>query len=360
MKKLIAIMLALLMLTAVLTACADNKTPVDGTTKAPSDGTTAAPAGSDTTAKQEAVTTKKPDSTTKPTTTAPVTTAAPEIPMPELKEGLMVYYENFDSYSNTADTAATMALLGWTVRNISDGALTDNTGTYTIEDGALKAINHNGGAVDGKDSYTLILEDKYMKPVCQGDYTLQYDIKYTDAVKSDRYIVIVLNYDGYNSYNSFHLRFRGSANNQPRFIGSWYAYDVAGDYYSADTNDADGTSTVLKKLCGIDYVESEFALRDKWITVKYQASYNEGPTVWLRDNSQANAEFVCVSKADSTGSGYLYWNMIEAYGVALKLGGKIDGFVDNIAIYTGLGDLPSDTTTTEYNAAIADYLAKVK
>lgn len=360
MKRVITLVLALLMVAALFAGCSnDNNTPADTTTPASKDTTTPAPQDTTTEKPQDTTTPKAEDTTTeKPKDT---TTEAPKVEIPAIPEGTMVYFENFDSYADTADSAAVAQLLGWQIRNIADGALTDNTTKYSIESGALKLVNYDGGNIDGKDSYIQITTNEYMAAACQGDYTIQYDIKYTATKTNDRYIVLVANYDGYNSYNTCHLRVYGSANNQPRFLGAWYAYDLKGsDFYSADQDDSDGTTSVLKKLTGQDFDKNVPALLDKSITIRYQANYNEGPTVYMRDNSQPGAEFVCVSKPDISASGTYYWNALEAYALCLKTGAAIDGYVDNIAVWTGLGDMPADTSTTAYTTAIADYLAKVQ
>ncbi len=352
MKKLVIFILVLSMALMSLVACGGGEGSDDTTvpsTNAP--GATDAPGDE---------TTKTPDTTkavtTKPVTTAPPVVTEPPIEVPVAPIGAMVYFENFDGYPNTADNDATMSALGWKILNTADGALKDNTGTYTIEDGTLKFVNNITGAAD---SYVHMIDGDYMISAHQGDYTLQYDLKYTSSGNSERYAVILLNFDGRDSYNSFHLRMAGSANNQTRYVGGWQTYDVAGDFYAADKSDADGTSTVAKKLFGTDYDATVMACQDKWITIRYQASYENGPTVWLRDNSAANPTFVCVSKADPSAAGFLYWGLIEAYGVALKLGTTIDGYLDNIAIWTGLGEMPTNTSTADYEAAIASYLDEV-
>ena len=51
--------------------------------------------------------------------------------------------------------------------------------------------------------------------------------------------------------------------------------------------------------------------------------------------------------------------MIDNYALCLKTGGKIDSYVDNISVWTGLGDEPLDNSTTAYETAIAAYLAEV-
>ena len=357
MKKTIAIILALIMTLVVFAACNNNNTPSGGTsdaTKEPAAPGTTKPADT----KAPDTPTTKQETTKAPTPTEPATTEAPEIPVPAIPEGIMVYHQDFDSFANTADSAEVAKLLGWQIRNKVNGeedfALTDNTTTYTIEDGKLKLANNVDGATD---SYMLMVGDSYMKPAAVGLYTIQYDVHYTAVGSATRYVCVLANYNGYDTYNSFHLRADGSANNQVRFIGSWYTYDVYGDFYAAGKDNNTGSS-IANELYGLTYDKSATPLLDKDLTIRYQVTA-EGPMVWIRDNSLPGSEFVCVSKPDSAGTGSGYWGMIDNYALCLKTGGKIDSYVDNISVWTGLGDEPLDNSTTAYETAIAAYLAEV-
>lgn len=363
MKRTLAIVLALVMTLFVFAGCNNTNKPEVTTegTKTPD-----APASS-----AEVTEKKDPDTTTKATTTPAQTkpatepvTEAPEIPVPTIPEGIMVIHQDFDSFPNTTGNDEVAKLLGWQIRNKDNGTLpsgepdaayTDNTTVYSIEDGKLKLVNNTDA---GKDSYFRIATDAFMKPAAVGTYTIQYDINYVEFAKPDRYICILANYNGYDTYNSFHLRASGIANNQVRFIGSWYTYDVAGDFYAAG-NDADKGSSIANKLFGLTYDSTQAALQNKDLTVRYQATA-DGPMVWIRDNTTPGADFVCVSKPDASGTGSGYWGLIENYAICLKTGGKINGYVDNISVWTGLGDQPLDTTTTAYETAIASYLAEVQ
>lgn len=360
MKKALALILALVMTTVMFVSCAD-KTHGGDQTKEPG---TAAPGKETTPQSSEEEKTKKPKP--EPTSAPDPTTEKPEVPVPTIPEGLMVLYEDFDSYANTTGSKEVAQLLGWQIRNKvmegeEFGALTDNTTQYSIENGALKLLNYDGGKIDGKDSYLLIAENYFMKPAASANYTIQYDVKYTASSATDRYIALISNYDGYDSYNSFHLRARGTGNNQVRIVGSWYTYDVPGEFYAAgDDSDAKGTS-IVNKLYGTKYDSSTSALQDKSLTIRYQADREKGPTIWIRDNDLPNAEFVCVSKPDAGGNGAFFWQEgTGAYALAIKTGGKMDGYVDNIAVWTGLGDQPLDVSTAAYESAIAGYLDEVK
>lgn len=364
MKKIITLVLALIMVSAMFAGCNNTNPPAE--TTAPGAATTT-PKPSDATP-ADTTTAKAPDTTPEPkeTTSAKpkeTTTEAPKIEIPAIPEGTMVFFENFDSYADTNDSAAVAQLLGWTIRNKADGALTDNTASYAIENGALKITNYADGAVEKPgDSYVRITTSEYMAAACQGDYTVQFDVNYSSVGANDRYITILENYDGCNSYNSFHLRAYGSAHLQLRLFGDWKGtYDLRGSALDACADDTKGgdCTSIAKKLLGVTFDKTVPVLLNIPITIRIQCSYNDGPTIWLRDNSKADAQFVCVAKYDYASAGAIFWNAVEEYALCLKVGGAIDGYVDNIAVWTGLGEVPADTSTTAYTTAIADYLAKV-
>lgn len=357
MKKTVALILALLMISVLFVSC--NKQGNGGDTT-PAPGSSAATPN--TTKAPES--TKKPDATKAPGTTAEPTTEKPEVPVPTIADGLMVYHQDFDSLPDITDSNEVASKLGWQIRNKKmdngDVALTDNSAVYTIENGKLKIVNYDNGNIKGNDSYLKILDDNFMKPaaVKGKTYTIQYDVHYIAATSDSRYVCILANYGGYDTYNSFHLRANGTANNQVRYISSWYTYDIAGDFYAAGKDDTTGSS-IVQKLYGTTYVKGESPLLGKDLTIRYQVTA-EGPVVWIRDNSVAGADFVCVSKPDATANGAFYWGLIENYALCIKTGGAIDSYVDNISVWTGLGNEPLDTSDTAYKAAIADYLKQVE
>lgn len=245
------------------------------------------------------------------------------------EDGKVIYSENFER-EDTADTAATMEALGWKVLNKSDGALTDNTATYTIENGKLKLQNYAGGTIEGKDSYALILDSEAMKEYCQGDFTLQYDLCYIDAGASSRYVVIVTNYDGNNSYYSFHLRLRGDGNNQVRLRGEWFTLD-------GGVASTQGNYSIITKVFGKEQDVNALGLQNVNLTIRYQNSIEKGITVFVRNNDEGG-DFIEVT--NTTDKSYL-GRMKEAYAVALKAGGMVDSYVDNIVLWTGTGDMPA-------------------
>jgi hypothetical protein len=58
-------------------------------------------------------------------------------------------------------------------------------------------------------------------------------------------------------------------------------------------------------------------------------------------------EFVCVSMPREDSTGMVEWeNVVGVGGLAFKVGAAINGTMDNIALWAGLGEMPEDTTVT--------------
>lgn len=264
----------------------------------------------------------------------------------------IIYYEEFN-YDNNGNTAAILKQLGWTALSKSNKtAVTDPTAKLSIIDGRLYVENNKSG---GKDSYFMILNDTKMFGAWQGDYTLQFDVSLSSAGDAARYIALLTDYkqDTKGTYHSFHLRINGSANNQARMNGKWWNFDSAGPYFAADQDDSDGTSSIAKKILGKDFDGSQ-VLKNQRLTVRIVCEkYDIGPRVYIR-NSGEGGDFVLVSRAggDAVTSGT--WRSTGGKAIVLKAGGTINGYIDNILVYTGTGEpvfeelnLPETTAAPE-------------
>ncbi len=350
MKKTLALILALLMLVAVLAACNGDDKPADTTT--PDVGeTTPAP---ETTTPAPETTTPAPVETTTPepveTTTEPVETTtepAPEIRIPPVAEGLMVYYQDFESVGVTNDNDAAMAAIGWTIQN----NYTTNSVKYSTLNGVLTADN-----ISGNDSYALIVDEAWMAPAATGSYTVQFDMKHVEVGQGDRYVALLTNYvpTEEGSYFSFHLRCCGYADYQPRINGGWNGRFDEGSEFDA-SNKAEGA--IVKRVLGIDYTDKNAThFLGKPLTVRIQLNITAGPTIWIRDNSAANPQFVKVSECTMTDK----WEARRGNALALKVSKLIKAEIDNVAVWTGLGEMPTDTTDAAYRANIQSYLDAIK
>ena len=358
-------MLAIMMCAASFVACGGNSngddTSVTTTTPAP---TVTTPAPTDTTT----------EATEKTTTPEPTTEAtAPEVTEPEVtvdvpEEGLIVYYNDF-SYADNDNTEEVLKTLDWTKLTIeADGVYNESDCEFALVNGRLyydnydtndekAAIEAAGGTprTAGKDCYYAInvLNDAYMRPVVTGKYTMQYDVEYIASTNIKRYAVVITecSADG-QCYNSFHFRVGGYANQQAHFYGGWKtysAYDPAIDL-APDSTKNDGTTgtPLVKKLLGQDYDSSVFAFLTIPVTIKLQWDPEMGHHVYMKTNTMTDFIKVSEPSVNADGPMYLGW---DGWAVQFKVGAAIDGYLDNLIIWTGWGEQPTGTAVTYKPAA---------
>ncbi len=280
----------------------------------------------------------------------------------KIADGTMIYYEDFEGMANTTSTDATTAALGWRVLDSTE-AYKDNTAIWKIEDGRLKVHNYTDEAFDadpisgGQDSYMLILEsDDMWEVTLDNDFTIQWDMQLVSSGDVSRYIVLVTHYNAMSaaSYASFHFRMKGYADFQYHFGNTWYRFDDKSNegLYASDTDDTDSTPSIYKKLTGNDIDTSKRVCAGMNVRIRMQCPEAKGldvygPTVYMQ-NLDNGGEMIKVTEAVPEGPASDYYDkeIFGGYGVAIKAGGTINGWVDNIAIWTGFGDMPVNTDVT--------------
>ena len=248
-------------------------------------------------------------------------------------KGELIYEQKFDM-PDAANEYDALEQLNWTVQTKALGAYTDPTAKITIADGRL--------AVTGSsDTYYLMLTEEQMAPYAGKTITIQYDMEYTTASNISRYFCILANYAG-QRYNSFHFRNGGNANNQAHYDGSWVTYDVynaATDLFAAAT-DAGNGSSVAMKLLGKRYDSNTSHFSGVPVTVRYVLDPGAGISVYMKLAEQGEDAFVPVSVQDPAADGTSYYGKWNANAICLKIGGQQNGYIDNIAIWTGNGNYP--------------------
>ncbi len=293
--------------------------------------------------------------TTRVTTTAGAADPATEIAVPA--EGLLVYSEDFNGYSDTELSLGTPDALGWTKLTVAeDTAYSESDVAFALRDGRLYFDNYDtagdtfgdGTLTRGQDAYFAIplLNDRYMEPVVAGKYTLEYDLEYSGAANVSRYAVLITELSADRQcYNSFHLRIGGLANHQCRFYGSWKtysAYDPATDLNpSADDPTGAEGAPLVKKLLGLELgeVAEKQNMAGVRVTIRLCWDPAMGHHVYMKTADMES--FVKVSEPSVKADGIMYLGW-RGYAVALKIGGAVDGYIDNIRIWTGWGNAPSD------------------
>ncbi len=365
MIKVLASVLAIMMCAAAFVACGKTEEPAATTTAATTTAATTTEATTTEATTTEATTTTA--KTTTATTTTETTTAAPEVEA--VKDGLIVFYEDFNSYANNEDTEATLKAIKWTkLFKETNGVYNESDVEFKIVDGRLYYDNWDAEAIEGdtrvrgKDSYYAIdmLTTEYMAPVVAGKYSLQYDLEYVDSKNESRYAVIITECsDDGQCYNSFHFRIGGYGNNQCHFYGGWKTYDAfdpATDLYVASTaTTAEEATTkgtpICFKLLGVyfDKANAPRVMQNVPVTILQRWDPEMGHSAWMKTAEMK--DFVKVTEPSVNADGPMYVGGWDGCGVQFKVGSTIDGYIDNIIIWTGHGDKPAGTAVTYKPAA---------
>lgn len=248
------------------------------------------------------------------------------------KKGTLIYEETFE-YADEADHKAALAQLGWEEQTKAMGAYQDPTATVAISEGRLMVTG-------ASDTYYLMLTEEDMAAYDGETITIQYDMEYTTAASATRYFCILANYTG-QKYNSFHFRNNGSGNNQAHINSSWITYDSynpATDIYAA-AQDTNTGSSIAMKLLGKKYTGNSL-FSEVPVTVRYVLDPMEGMKVYMKLAEQTEDQFVLVSALDPTAEGVSHYGSWHANAICVKIGGQQNGYIDNIAVWTGDGNYP--------------------
>ena len=234
-----------------------------------------------------------------------VQTSAPDAS--KLKDGTLIYEETFDA----------LKAIGWTKVE----KLTKFTAKMTISGGVLHIDNL---AADSNDSYALMMDDDWLKNVCNRDYTYEYDVTYLDAGNLTRYVSLLCNYDGNNNYNTVDMRIRGDGYNQVRKGSDWLWYnDTVCPIRATDETAA------ITQLFGVEYDENAYGLKDRTVTIRVETSIKNGPAVYVNG--------LMVSDMQSSKG---KWGTIDHTAMCFKASKLISADIDNIRVWTGTADEP--------------------
>ena len=269
--------------------------------------------------------------------------------------GMLVYSQDFDDWGDTDWQEAPPIALGMSRLTVEeDGVYSESDVLFALRDGRLYFDNYDApgetpahGGTRGTDAYYAfdMLGNEYMRDVVIGRYTMQYDICYTAAGSAGRYAAIIteLGEDG-RAYNSFHLRVSGRGNHQCHFYGLWKSYsfyDPATDL-NPEASAADGSegTPIIRKLLGTDAeVDTErMNFLNIPLTIRQQWDPEMGHSVWMKTADMADFVKISEPSIHADGPMYIGW---EGYAVALKLGGAVEGYIDNLLLWCGDDSAPS-------------------
>lgn len=256
-------------------------------------------------------------------------------------EGVLIYAQDFDDLTDTEDQTVIMKLLGLTQdalrqessRQPTYGAYSVSDVRFAIEGGRLYIDNHDETPVEGRgqDAYFRIaaLNNDYMKYYVSGKYTLEYELEYVTAA-DNAYVALITEYseDG-RCYNIFAPRADGRGLHACHFYDMWK--------YFTEENANIPSNVLTEKLTGIR-ADEEQPLSNVRVTVRLQWDPEWGHTAYLK--TSAMTDFVMISEPSIASEGIMYLGW-DGWAVALKVGGAVDAYMDNIRIWTGWGE-PND------------------
>ncbi len=312
-KRALPLLLAMLLLLGLFSACAPDMP--EGSS---------APEGSE-------------DITTLPEQTEP----APDLSDPT-KEGRLWYYENFDGIELSDDNMTTISSLGWSYNMTTDATMKPQTAQYKIvdHDGSRRLyIQNYDGDKKANDSFVTLLTDRQFGYLQGSSYTYQYDLTYADAENDSRYIAMISEYNGSDYYNSVHIRNSGYGNNECYAFGEWKQYDTS--------ITSKGNDSLAKKLLG--KAPAKDVLKGISISIRCAVNWETGNKVYIRVNTEGfpeSGKWTLVSEAKPKSSASVYIDPeLGGNAIAIKTGGKQNGYIDNIIIWSGNGDEPADKSS---------------
>ena len=357
-------------------------------------------------------------------------------------EGLMVYFENFDSLSNTATMAEICAQAGFQIpvpsldhtQKVSvvmeDGTNSTDKTSYadlyaqgietwfldgsdltpyiaygklhrgnfvqlTIDNGKLVYNSHtNNGKIAGStDSFLIIANNEEMLYAAQDTYTIQYDIKFPplsdagtpDDPDDDKYtssihesslgstLLLVAKFtdEGATGTGACRPMSIGAAFGGPNLMANtwrkntWYVGKgklEAGTFDDNSANSANVLQTLFPESTATVWFGEEITVR---IVIDSKTSDKPGYTVYMKKASDGEDKFVLVGKwnADTVTETAMTWFMKEdnnGFGIQTRsLQNYAAFYLDNIAAWTGDGNMPTNTSTATYEELNTAYNASL-
>ena len=325
---------------------------------------------------------------------------------------IMIYYEDFNALNSSASSVELFRALGWKNLYKNGNTLPTGSDYSTSKVGAESVSNISLSAKNGEliisnssgRSFLQILPTEYMEIAAMGDYSVQVDMTFKSASGSS-WASIAPRYQSngvynattngaanagfYSNYASWQLSpsgagahiAQGSGNrltcanqtaisaNNTTVANGWWCSRVAG--YTDITNASNASALIGRKVTVLIQV------------VKYNSFYNHTVSdAELGITSGMSAQSLNQAKEEALGFGYHIWvidengqkvlvsrynpdsyessasdlrlcnanNWENWFGDALAF--AIDGnssvAIDNVAVWTGLGDMPESTSTADY------------
>ena len=255
----------------------------------------------------------------------------------KLPDGRVIYFEDFQKYSNTTDNSA-LSTLGWKKMTVQEDKVMDESDVkFDFENGRLHVNTWNVGdaAVPGHSFYAIPqLNDEIMSTLTAGGYTLQYDIAFThDIANANALSSIVINFSE-NNWTDAAVRASGTGLFENITAGKAYALGNSGIAATGNTAASSISGALLNEAPG-----ATAPLLNLSVTVRLQVDPEKGPIFYVKKSTDPDTAFVKVGET-VMGNGYVGWVAAASKAVALHNCGGLNAYYDNILVYSGLGECP--------------------
>ena len=255
----------------------------------------------------------------------------------KLPDGQVIYFEDFQKYSNTTDNSA-LATLNWKKLTVeADKVMGESDVKFDFENGRLHVNTWNVGdaAVPGHSFYAISqLNDEVMQTLAPGGYTLQYDIAFThDIANANALSSIVVNFSE-NNWTDAAVRPSGGGLFENVTAGKAYALGNTGIAATGNTATSSLSGVLVNQAPG-----QTAPLLNLSVTVRVQVDPEKGPIFYVKKSTDPDTAFVKVGET-VMGNGYVGWMAAASKAVVLHNCGGLNAYYDNILVYSGLGECP--------------------
>ena len=268
----------------------------------------------------------------------------------KLPDGQVIYFEDFQKYSNTTDNSA-LTTLGWRKMTVdADKVMGEADVKFDFENGRLHVNSWNSGdAIPGHAFYAITqANDDVMKTLMPGGYTLRYDIAYTPDLSGAKNALTSIIMDiNENSWTD--------AAFLPNGVGL-YENVTTGKAYKLNSNSIAVGNTLESSISGVLLNKAPdnntIPMLNVSVTIMVKVDPTKGPIYYVKKSADPDTAFVKIGEAVMD-NGYVGWLAAASRALALHTCKGLNAYYDNILVYSGLGDCPVTIVPDNFSGSTA-------
>ena len=268
----------------------------------------------------------------------------------KLPDGQVIYFEDFQNYSNTTDNSA-LTTLGWRKMTVdADKVMGEADVKFDFENGRLHVNSWNSGdAIPGHAFYAITqANDDVMKTLMPGGYTLRYDIAYTPDLSGAKNALTSIIMDiNENSWTD--------AAFLPNGVGL-YENVTTGKAYKLNSNSIAVGNTLESSISGVLLNKAPdnntIPMLNVSVTIMVKVDPTKGPIYYVKKSADPDTAFVKIGEAVMD-NGYVGWMAAASRALALHTCKGLNAYYDNVLVYSGLGDCPVTIVPDNFSGSTA-------